>query len=519
MKPGKSFSGLMLIVALACIGLALLVLPGWIISNYETISAFGAWAGYLYLAAVAIGAILLLTSTIWTVWKLWGASIAKRRKRERRNRNPSELSNSQKDYEIDENLKQVDELREKAGNDPELASQLDPLLKEIEYKRESLELEIVAFGTISSGKSSVLNLLAGKESFQTDIRGGTTVTRNEIPWPTDDKVTLVDTPGLGEVDGEDHVAIAAESAKDADLVLVVVDGPLRQSEHDLLDQLGKMEKRVIICLNKSDWYTADDREKLKGQIRRQTAAFVEDDDVVSIQAQTGERIRRRVLADGTTTEETVEIPPDIEPLASRMVEIVRKDGKDLLMANVLLQSRGLVEKARDRVQKNIDEKAWDIVDKYMWGAGGVAALSPFPVVDLIAGSAISTKMILDLADVYNQKVDLDMAKTWLAEMGKNLIACVGVQGAAIALAAVTSSLIKTVPFAGTFAGGVLQGAVQALITKWIGSVFIDYFRSEMKTPEGGLAGLARRHWDKVMAVDELRKLVQTARSKLSDGDE
>ena len=390
----------MIVIAAACIGLALIFLPGMIISHYETISAFAGWAGIAYLVAVGIGALILLGITFWTVWKLWGASIAKGRRRERRNRNPSGLSNSQKDYEIDENLKQVSELRERVGDNPELADQLDPLMQEIESKRKSLELEIVAFGTISSGKSSVLNLLAGKESLATDIRGGTTVNRHEIPWPTNDKVTLVDTPGIGEVDGEDHVAIAAESAKDADLVLVVVDGPLRQSEHDLLDQLGKMEKRVIICLNKSDWYNKDDREKLKGQIRRQTAAFVEDDDVVSIQAQTGKRVRKRVMADGTTKEETVEIPADIEPLANRMVEIVRKDGKDLLMANVLLQSRGLVEKARDRVQKQVDEKAWDIVDKYMWGAGGVAALNPFPFVDLIAGSAISTKMILDLADVY-----------------------------------------------------------------------------------------------------------------------
>ncbi len=519
MKPSKTFSGLMLIVAAACIGFALIFLPGWIIDNYKTINAFGAWAGITYLVLVGIGALLLVGSTVWTIWKLWGASIAKNRRRDRRNKNPSELSNSQKDFEIDENLKQVDQLREQAGNDPELAKQLDPLLKEIEYKRESLELEIVAFGTISSGKSSVLNLLAGNDSFKTDIRGGTTVTRNEIPWPTNDKVTLVDTPGIGEVDGEDHVNIAAESAKDADLVLVVVDGPLRQSEHDLLDQLGKMEKRVIICLNKSDWYAQDDREKLKGQIRRQTADFVEDEDVVSIQAQTGERIRRRVLPDGSTTEETVEVPADIEPLATRMVDIVRKDGKELLMANVLLQSRGLVEKARDKVQRQVDEKAWDIVDKYMWGAGGVAALSPFPMVDLIAGSAISTKMILDLADVYNQKVDLEMARSWLAEMGKNLVGFLGAQGAAVAITAVTSSLVKTIPFAGTFAGGVLQGAVQALITKWIGSVFIEYFRDEMRTPEGGFAGLARRHWEKVMAVDELRKLVQTARAKLNDDEE
>jgi hypothetical protein len=36
----------------------------------------------------------------------------------------------------------------------------------------------------------------------------------------------------------------------------------------------------------------------------------------------------------------------------------------------------------------------------------------------------------------------------------------------------------------------------------------------MNTPEGGLAGLARRQWDVVTSVDELRKLVQSARSKL-----
>lgn len=508
----------MLLVLATCVGVGLIFLPGWIIDKYQTINAFSSWAGIAYLVLVAIGGLLLIGSTIWTVWKLWGSSVAKKRRRERRNRNPSELTNSQKGFEIDENIKQISELREQAGNDPELAKHLDPLVKEIEYKRESQSLEIVAFGTISSGKSSVLNLMAGKEVFQTDIRGGTTVTRNEIPWPTDDKVTLVDTPGLGEVDGEDHVAIAAESAKDADLVLVVVDGPLRQSEHDLLDQLGQMEKRVIICLNKSDWYSQDDREKLKKQIRKQTAAFVEDDDVVSIQAQPGQRIRRRVMADGSTTEETVVIEADIEPLANRMVEIVRNDGKDLLMANVLLQSRGLVEKARERVQQQIDERAWDIVDKYMWSAGGVAALSWIPTVDLIAGAAISTKMILDLADVYNQKVDLDMARTWLGEMGKNLIGFLGVQGAAVAVTAVTASLVKAVPFAGTIAGGVLQGAVQALITKWIGSVFIQYFREEMRTPEGGLAGLARREWEKVTAADELRKLVQSARSKLADND-
>ncbi|MCP4095420.1 MAG: hypothetical protein GY748_04160, partial [Planctomycetaceae bacterium] len=175
----------------------------------------------------------------------------------------------------------------------------------------------VAFGTISSGKSSVLNLLAGRDVFATNIRGGTTVTRNEIPWPGMDKVILVDTPGLGEIDGAARVNVSADSAKDADIVLLVVDGPMRASEFDLLKQLGQMEKRILICLNKTDWFTDQDREKLLGQIRSQSVGEVADRDVVAIQAQVGFRTRRQILTDGATVDERVEIEPDIGPLADR----------------------------------------------------------------------------------------------------------------------------------------------------------------------------------------------------------
>jgi len=514
MKIGRAFSGVFLVVVAACLGFALVYLPGWVLKNYDLAKGLG--LGWAYLILVGLGAVLMIGSATWTVWKLWGASIAKRRRTLRRNKNPSELSMGQREHEIDENIDQVERLASEAQDGSLLKEQLNPLLQEMEQKREAQSLEIVAFGTISSGKSSVLNLLAGRDVFATDARGGTTVNRNEIPWPGIDQVALVDTPGIGEIDGASHVNIAAESAKDADLVLVVVDGPLRESEHNLLEKLGQMEKRVIICLNKSDWYSQTDQEKLVGQIFRQTGDFVRKEDIVCIQAQAGHRVRRKILADGSEVDETVTIEANIDPLAKRMMQIVQRDGKDLLMANLLLQSRGLVEKARSRVKESIDRKAWGVVDKYMWGAGGVAALSPFPVVDLLAGSAISTKMIIDLAEVYQQKVDLETASKWLTEMGKNLIGVLGAQGATVAVSAVVASLIKTVPFAGTIAGGVLQGAVQALITKWIGSVFIEYFRNEMQTPEGGLAGLARRKWEAVTSVDELRKLVQTAREKLRD---
>ena len=100
-------------------------------------------------------------------------------------------------------------------------------------------------------------------------------------------------------------------------------------------------------------------------------------------------------------------------------------------------------------------------------------------------------------------------------MGKVLLGSIGVQGPSVAFGAVAASFLKSVPFAGQLAGGMLQGVIQALITKWIGSVFVEYFRNEMQMPEGGLAALARRQWEQLTTFDELRKLVQTARQKLN----
>ncbi len=514
MNLRKTFSGVLAVLLMAAVGTLLIWLPGWIIDKYDRIKTLGAIWGTLYLVAVIAGAVLLLGSMAWTVWKLYGNSIRKKLAHRRRSKNPSELSDSQKAAEIDENLEQVARLKA-SGDDPKLTAELNPLLAELESKRQSRTLEIVAFGTISSGKSSLLNLLAGREMFATDVRGGTTVTRNEMPWTGMDRVLLVDTPGVGEVDGAEHVFIAAESARDADIVLLVLDGPLRESEFRLIQKLGEMEKRIIICLNKTDWYAEDDRDKLVGQIAGQTQGIVRVDEIIPVQAQRGSRMRHRVTTDGTMVAETVDVPPDISALASRMIDVVRADGKDLLMANVLLQSRGVLEKAKERVRAGLDERAWKIVEKYQWGAAGIAAVNPFPLVDLAAGVGVSTKMIIDLADVYQQKVDLQTASKWLGQMGKILVTVVGSQGASIAVASIVASLIKTVPVAGTLAGNALQGAIQALITRWIGSVFIEYFRDEMHATEGGLASLARRQWQTLTTLDELRKLVQTAREKMA----
>lgn len=515
--PGqRRTSPLLLLLVLAFVGFLLISVPSFVVSQYERAENLGSFWGYLYLGLIGAGGALLVGSGLWFAWRIWRNTVRKRRDLERGTRNPSELSAREREQEIQDNLAAFDDLQRDEVIDEELRAELSPLQSRFEQKRQDRSLEIVAFGSISSGKSSLLNTLAGREMFATDLRGGTTLRRNEIPWPGMDRVTLVDTPGLGEVEGEERTRVAAAAAAGADLVLLVVDGPLRQSEFVLLEQLSGMEKRIILCLNKIDWYSDADRRSLLGQLREQVSGQIRPEDIVSVRSQTTQRARMRVLSDGRSTEETIDVPADITPLADRMLKIVNKDGSDLLLANLLLQSRGMVDAARQRVRESLDKRAWQIVGRYMWGAGGVAALSPFPVVDLAAGCAISTKMVVDLARVYRQDIDVDVAVNLLGQLGKSLLAVLGVSVATPAIAAVVASMLKSVPGIGTIAGGFLQGIVLALVTRWIGSVFIEYFRNEMQEPRGGLSALARREWDRLTTADELRKLVSAARSHLSE---
>ena len=48
-----------------------------------------------------------------------------------------------------------------------------------------------------------------------------------------------------------------------------------------------------------------------------------------------------------------------------------------------------------------------------------------------------------------------------------------------------------------------------LVTRWIGGVFIVYFREEMRTPPSGWASLARAQWAQVTQPAELARLVKT----------
>lgn len=502
---------MLLIVALAGVGYLLVTVPPWLVEQYAAARALSPLAGYAYLAVVGAGVLLLTGLAAWGGWRLWWNTRSKRIAGARRGKNPSQLSADDQSLELEANLAAGRGFG--ADAKPRLRAAIEEAIAELEAKRSARRIEVVAFGTISSGKSSLLNAIAGRDVFRTDVIGGTTTLRSAIPWPGADSAVLVDTPGLAEVSGEAHAAIAAAAAQEADLVLFVMDGPLKEYESELLGRLATMEKRIVLCLNKSDWYTARERDELLGQLREQTAGAVAPEDVVAVRSQNTVRPQVRVLADGSEETGEAPVPADIAPLADRLVQIVRDHGGSLLLANLLMQSRGLVDSAKERVLKALDEEADRVIDRCMWAAGGVAAVNPIPLLDLAGGSAVTVKMVLDLAGVYQQKIDIDTVVEMLSQLGKNLVFMLGASAAAPAVGAGVASLLKTVPGIGTIAGGALQGVVQALVTRWIGRVFKEYYRRDMQPPEGGIAELARREWAAVSTAEELRRLVRRGQQK------
>jgi small GTP-binding protein len=515
MQPPAATRPWLIGLLLALVGLLLVFVPGKVLETYQRVQSLEPPYRYLYLAAVGTGAAILLLLTGSLVARLWRAASIKAARRRRRAQAASQLTREEQHQEIAENLQEVEQLCQQPHLSDAQRQTLEELRRQVEVKQATQKLEIVAFGTISSGKSALLNALSGRNAFQTDPRGGTTRQRVEIPWSAHERVLLVDTPGLGEIDGREQAAIAAQAARDADLVLLVVDGPLRRSEHELLTCLARMDKTILLCLNKADWYSPDDQARLRQQLLAQVQGAIPPENIVVVRAEATVRPRLKVLADGSEQEEEQMVPPDVSPLAQRMLALVTDQGQQLLLANLLWQSRALVETSRQQVEAALDRQAREIIDRYTWASGAAAALSPLPLVDLFASGAITVKLLVDLARVYHQPLDLDAATTLLTQLGKNFFAILGVNAATPAVSMAVASLLKTVPLAGTLAGGLLQATVQALVTRWIGLVFQTYLKAEMKLTPEGLADVARRQWKQLTDPAALVAFAREARRQLA----
>ena len=117
-------------------------------------------------------------------------------------------------------------------------------------------IKTVILGKPNAGKSSLLNLMLGEErAIVTDIEGTTRDTLEENINLNGLSLKIIDTAGIRNTDDiveKIGVDKAKDIAKDADLIIYVVDGSrkLDENDKDILSIIK--DKHAIVLINKSD---------------------------------------------------------------------------------------------------------------------------------------------------------------------------------------------------------------------------------------------------------------------------
>lgn len=136
-------------------------------------------------------------------------------------------------------------------------SEIRKLLLDSENGRLLTEgIRTVIVGKPNVGKSSLLNFLLGEErAIVTDVEGTTRDMVEQQLQLHGLMLTLIDTAGIRDTKDEvERIGVdrAKEAARDADLVLFMLDGSRPLTEEDKTISKIIQEKQTIVLLNKSD---------------------------------------------------------------------------------------------------------------------------------------------------------------------------------------------------------------------------------------------------------------------------
>ena len=387
--------------------------------------------------------------------------------------------------------------------------------REIEANLSRGEILVVVFGTGSAGKTSLVNALMGRMVGRVEAPMGTTEVGETYQLKLKGlgrQLLIADTPGILEtgIAGTEREKLARQLATEADLLLFVLDNDLRQSEYEPLRVLAEIGKRSLVVLNKADLYTEEDQEAILARLRSRLRSFIAASDIISIAA-----CPQTVSLE---TGEAFQPDPDISTLIRRLAAILRAEGEDLVADNILLQSQRLGEEARRLIDAQRRRQADKVVERYQWIGAGAIAVTPLPVVDLLATAAVNAQMVVEIGRIYNCELNLERGRELALSLGKTLASLGIVKGAIELLAAALQFNFGTL-----IVGKAIQGVTAAYLTRIAGKSFIEYFRHDQDWGDGGITEVVQRQFQlnrkdefvKIFIQEAIERVVKPIKLNLS----
>ncbi len=227
----------------------------------------------------------------------------------------------------------------------ELSAEFEEI-EAISRKLEQEEIHIAAFGRVGVGKSSLLNALLQKDAFTTSALHGETRHEARQSWCTirEGRLVLIDTPGIDELDGAAREEMARTISRRADVILMVCEADLTDSEFRALHELCQARRTVLLILNKSDRYNSTELELLMQRLRQRCAAILPADRIIAAAAEPRPETVIRIGEDGKEEEFQRSRSPDVVSLKGHLWDLLEENGKSLAALNAAMFASELDQK-------------------------------------------------------------------------------------------------------------------------------------------------------------------------------
>lgn len=380
----------------------------------------------------------------------------------------------------------------------------------ISRKLRNEEIHIAAFGRVGVGKSSLLNALLQKDEFNTSPLHGETRAEKRAHWRSLKKghLILIDTPGIDELDGEQRALLARDISQRADLILMLCDGDLTETEFKALKDFCEARRTVFLVLNKSDRYNSAELELIMQRLRERCVSFLAPGRIIAVAAAPRPEIVIQTDQNDLDREFRRERAPDISGLRVELWDMLEKKGKSLAALNATIFASELDEKIATRIVEARRSVAEKIIRNYCISKGLLVAVNPVPIADLLAAAGTDIAMVIHLGEVYGFRLSKKEASKLLLTISAQLLALMGAYWGVN----LVSSALKTVSAGlSTALTAVAQGSLAWYATYITGKMAETWFSKGKSWGAIGPADTAR--W--IIASLDRETLIQTAGTDIS----
>ncbi len=319
------------------------------------------------------------------------------------------------------------------------------------------QFRVVVIGTTSTGKTALINALLGEPVGTVAVTHATTEQEAVHTYRLEGVegcLELVDTPGFQTLNPA-HQNLAVQLAHTADLVVFTVANDLDAAEYALLRQLAS--KRVVVAFNKTDWYLPEEVASLQTIISERCQAIAP-------------------IPVFTVAAAPQAAQPQTTALSRHLSQVLQAEGRQLRLANALTQAETLQRAVEVAIATKQRQDAQAVVARMQWATAGAVAVTPLPLLDLVAAAAINARMLVEINAAYGRSLSLDQAQP----IAKTLVELLVKLGAVEVATQTAGAVLKASPFAAV--GAPLQAASAAYLTRVAGYSYCDWLAHNESDP-------------------------------------